>query len=460
MTAQGFGRRTVVVRSPGWPVDDALGFEPVVNALREISPEVSLLFPGKLAFGAKGPARYFGGEDSLRGEIQARVSTFLNRPLAIGIADTLFAASIAAKSNLTVPIGKDSEFLSPLPIGLLPDLDTSEVLLKLGLKTIGDFGELELNAVLERMGEIGAWCHRLARGLGPGAPVGAIQPITTLSVDFEPASDRVDEVSFAAKRLADELITAKTSQGLTVVGIYIRLQSENEDECARTWHAQLPLQVPGIVDRVRWQLDSWQPSTGVTKLEIDALTLVPEGMFQDTLVNGFSNDLEEIERTVARVEALLGADSVSVAIQVGARHPSEMIKLVPWSKRPIYRNSKSAHTHRLFKDATADLPWPGKLPTPLPALIYKEPFPIDLEDEMGQNIRVSGRAVPSGEPFTLFARSKKRVVAWSGPWPNEEHWWEKSKMHRRVFAQILTNDSTAWLVSLNSGAWKVEGLFD
>src|SRR5260221_12495586 len=76
MTAIGGApRRVLVVWCPAWPGQDAGGagrageaesdtraFEQVGAVVEGFCPRGEVLYPGVCAFGARGPARYFGGE--------------------------------------------------------------------------------------------------------------------------------------------------------------------------------------------------------------------------------------------------------------------------------------------------------------------------------------------------------------------------------------------------------------
>src|SRR5438270_4856293 len=48
------------------PARDARAFEPIVAAIEAFGPRVEVVRPGLCVMAARGPARYFGGEDALR----------------------------------------------------------------------------------------------------------------------------------------------------------------------------------------------------------------------------------------------------------------------------------------------------------------------------------------------------------------------------------------------------------
>src|SRR5205823_12650681 len=96
--------------------------------------------------------------------------------------------------------------------------------------------------------------------------------------------------------------------------------------CART---------PGAVaGRVRWQLGGWV-ATGATTAGITVLTLVPgEVVPADGRQLGFwGGDQaahDRADRTLARVQGLLGYDAVTTAVVQGGRTAAEQIRWVPW----------------------------------------------------------------------------------------------------------------------------------
>ena len=52
------------------------------------------------------------------------------------------------------------------------------------------------------------------------------------------------------------------------------------------------------------------------------------------------------------------------------------------------------------------------------------------------------------------------VVAWAGPWPIEEHWWDLQSARRRARVQVVTADGAAYVLSLEGGDWWVEATYD
>jgi protein ImuB len=63
-------------------------------------------------------------------------------------------------------------------------------------------------------------------------------------------------------------------------------------------------------------------------------------------------------------------------------------------------------------------------------------------------VGVSGRGEPTAAPARLRLDGDWRtVVAWAGPWPADEHWWDATGRRRARF-QLLCEDGDALLASL------------
>ncbi len=134
----------------------------VVAAVEAYCPWVTPVRPGICSLPARGPARYFGGEEALVDRVRAAASDVT--PAEVGIADGLFAAVLAARHGVVVPVGGTPAFLAPLPVGILGRADLAELLDRLGVRTLGEFAALPDADILGRFGADGAHAHRVAGG--------------------------------------------------------------------------------------------------------------------------------------------------------------------------------------------------------------------------------------------------------------------------------------------------------
>ena len=88
--------------------DTARRHERVIAAVTGFCPDVEVVEPGVCAFGARGPARYFGGETALAARITAALAD-LGEHGKIGVADGFFAALLAARDGRAVPPRRGGE---------------------------------------------------------------------------------------------------------------------------------------------------------------------------------------------------------------------------------------------------------------------------------------------------------------------------------------------------------------
>src|SRR5690606_40022967 len=92
-------------------------------------------------------------------------------------------------------------------------------------------------------------------------------------------------------------------------------------------------------------------------------------------------------------------------------------------------------------------PWPGALPAPSPAVLEGPeeadgPAALEVLDAAGRPVAVDGRGGISAPPARVGG---SQVVAWAGPWPVEERWWDPARHRRRARLQVLTADGVARL---------------
>ncbi|MGA8370837.1 MAG: hypothetical protein WB765_11970, partial [Acidimicrobiales bacterium] len=97
--------RLLVVRCPGLLEEDEGGatlrtFVSVLAAVEVYCPWVEAVRPGICSLPARGPARYFGGEQALVDLVAGATAAITDAE--VGIADGLFGAVLAARAALVV----------------------------------------------------------------------------------------------------------------------------------------------------------------------------------------------------------------------------------------------------------------------------------------------------------------------------------------------------------------------
>ena len=140
--------------------EEARRFVQVVARAGEICPWVYPIRLGVCALPARGPTRFFGGEEMV---VRYLVDA-VEEEASIGVADGLFAAIAAARSQLIVPAGEVARFLAPHSVATLARPELAVTLQRLGITTLGQFAALLGPHVSDRFGADAAACHRVARG--------------------------------------------------------------------------------------------------------------------------------------------------------------------------------------------------------------------------------------------------------------------------------------------------------
>jgi len=453
--------------------------------VQEFCPRIEVLRPGICAFAARGPARYFGGEHELA-RMVAEAVTGLGYDCGIGIADGLFAALLAARDSLAgpssreppgppariVPPGGTPAFLAPRAVTVLGEPGLADLLVRLGIRTLGEFAALPAAQAGNRFGDQGLLAHRLARGLDP-RPLVARPPSADLSVhaEFDPPAEQSERVVFAAKALAGQMHARLAAAGLACVRIEVRVACADGRESTRLWRHDGLLSDLAVAQRVRWQLDGWgragqdADDAGVGVGGISMLRLNP-----DQLVRGQGRQLglwgdavvsDRVARAALRVQAMLGHDAVQQPMLAGGRGPADQAVLVPFGDGPESWHCAGDPPGQLLS-RPADRPWPGQIPPPAPSTVYPVPRPAAVTSRSGGLVTVTGRGHVSDEPARLSVAGGPplAVTAWTGPWPVTERWWDPVLACRKARFQLVTADGGAWLAVVQDGRWLIEARYD
>ena len=475
--------------------DSAL-FELVAAAVDTIAAGVDVLRPGVLLMSARGPARHQGGEEALAERILDAVAELTGWDCGVGIADGPFAALLASAPGRIVRPGRSADYLAPHPISALAQApvgpgwghrgqpsatrperrlnlaETVDLLQRLGITTLGDLAALPSAAVADRFGPDVATLHLLARGLEP-APPAAHHPTQPLLAEttHEPPLVRTDQAAFIARPLAEQLHTQLVERGLVCTRLRIVARTEGGEEMERTWRHDGALTVADVVDRIRWQCDGWitrarlgGPATGaIVRIGLHPLQLAPAGESAPALWGSAGEAAQRAERAFARAQGLAGEEAVQVPVPVGGRLLAAETLLVPWrSEKPEHREG----------------PWPGALPRPVPATVFRERPPVRLEDAAGEPVVVTSRGLLSAAPAHLQvlapgapalqraglrAGSGYPVLAHGAPTVLDERWWTSGGTRAarlQLVVRAASAEETAVLALSRTGDWTLEGMYD
>jgi len=450
------GRCPDLVALPYEPAIDIRAFEPVLEAIEEVTSGAQLLRPGMCAIRSRGPSRFYGSDeeaalwllDTLDGlGIDARV----------GIADGPFTAEHAARSATRpririVPEGGSADFLAPLPVSTLDSPQLATLLQRLGIRTLAEFAALAVDDVAARFGRDGTRLHALSGGLDSRGIVPRTPPRELDSfIEFEPPLDRIDQVAFGFRASADRFIEAITAAKLVCTSIRVEIDSDAGETSERTWLHPRSFTAADVIDRIRWQLQGGSSESGLSS-PISYLRVVPESV--DAIGNheqglwGTAAD-ERIHHGLSRVQSMLGHGGVLTAVVGGGRTLADRQNLIAWGDPPLPARELAP-------------PWHGRLPDPAPSTVFEKRMPVTVVSAAGEPVTVDERGVLSAAPAGLSAGTTfRRLTAWAGPWPIEERWWAPPGPAGRCDRfQVVDDTGVAWLLVTETGAWWAEARYD
>ena len=148
---------------------------------------------------------------------------------------------------------------------------------------------------------------------------------------------------------------------------------------------------------------------GITLLRLVPDEVVPATGRQLGFWGGDPAAGDHAARALARVQGMLGPESVVTAVPVGGRTPTERVRWVPWGEDPIFRPEPARSRPRRGRGRS-----PGRHRR---ASSIRRTPPISLDAD-GQAITVSGRGEPSAAPAALRCSALPNgggpLVAWAG----------------------------------------------
>lgn len=429
---------------------DARLFAPVVARLEELTVGIQLIRPGLCVLPARGVSRYFGGELPAALALIGAAAEAGGHAGRVGVADGVFTAELAARVAepvTIVPVGESAGFLAPLPVGALGAADVGELLLRLGIETLGAFAALDEARVRERWGETGVRLHALAAGADPAPIIPRVPPPELArQVDFEPPLTLAEQVAFSVRTTAEDFTAALVAERLVCTELRVELRDEEGGISEQLWLHPTAFDAAAVVDRVRWQLEGG----GELTAPVAGVRLIPEAVDaadrHETGLFGSGGDAR-LHHALSRVQAMLGHEQVMTVSIGGGRRIAERQQATPWGERARPASARM-------------LPWPGSLPPPLPATVFPRPLPVAVLDAAGASVSATARGELSGTPSLLLEGARRRrITAWAGPWPLDEREWDRGG-RRALRIQAVDSEQTAWLLLLERGLWHAEGRYD
>jgi protein ImuB len=423
------------------PDADRALLESIADWAECYTPLVALDDEAGLILDITGCAHLFGGEESLRAGLSARLLAqgFLARA---AIADTPGAAWAAVHFGEPAVIapGANAGTLAPLPMAALRlDPETVSAMERVGLKRIGQVLDAPRAPLAARFGAMLA--RQLDRALG---------------VDEEAISPRRPPPVFIAERRFAEPIAHETDIVATLTSLAAALATrlEAHGEGARRLEYSL-FRVDGAVARIA--VGASRPIRA-PKL-ILALFREKFAAFGDEIDAGFGFDMARLAVTMSAPadaaqidltgDAAAAADVDGLIDRIGARIGEDSVAAIVPRESPIPERAET-----LMPPGTPALA--GHAASPRPLRLFAHPEPI-----------VATAEVPDGPPINFRWRSTSyRVTRAEGPERIAPEWWREDSPTRDYFRVEDEAGHRFWIYrdglyteAATSPAWYVHGIF-
>jgi DNA polymerase IV len=303
----------------------------VMALFRSITPLVEPLSLDEAFLEVSGAGRRLGDAAEIGEYIRARVFDEQGITCSVGVAGTKFVAKLAstrAKPDglLVVRPPEVMDFLHPLPVGALWGVGpkTEEVLLRLGLRTVGDLAHVPAKTLQRGLGSaLGAHLHELSWGrdprrVVPEEPEKSIGHEETFGTDVDDPAVIHRELLLLAERTAGRL----RSGAWLARTVSIKVRFADFATITRSRTLDVPTDVgQELYDTARALYDA---------LGLDRARIRLVGVRAERLIDAGSapQQLELGAREYGRREAELAADRAARRFGAGAVRPATLLHRV------------------------------------------------------------------------------------------------------------------------------------
>ena len=433
-------------------VDSALGFTPRVESTAQ----------GVVTLDIQGTERIFGPPQKLICAV-ANQAAQVGLQVNVGAASNADTALLAAKGfggAMVIPKGNEADRLAELPVDILPvSTEQAEILEAWGIHTCRDLALLSSVAIVERLGQPGLDLQRLARGETTRVLVPVDPPLRfEESLEFEDAVTDLDSVTFALKRLLEQISSRLASRSLATDELRLTLGLEvHEDRevgkeqrkkqqrtLERVLRLPVSMQDAAVLLRLlELDLSQHSPGAAVKSVNVEARP-ARQRYTQGGLFSTLAPEPERLEVTLARIRGVVGETDIVGRARVGS---AEVLN----SNRPDDFQVSAFVAH----DSKHAVEEPRQEPAVIMSM-FRPPLAARVRCQSKRPIHISFGAVDSV------------VISAAGPWMTSGNWWKTDEWHREEWDVALYLPAGVGLYrifrdlreGLREDQWFVEGLYD
>lgn len=353
------------------------------------------------------------------------------------VAETPDLANLAVRFSDTQEKVVSIEDLRGLPVGVLEALGggrrTLEILETWGLGNLGDFMALPRQGVAERLGaEAGRWhdvLHgKICRLLKLHRPPESFAQ----EMDFEDGVVGLDQVVFALKRMLHVLAGRLAARHLAAGALELQMYMERGGEVMRRLRFPEPQTgVEGMLAPLQMMMDAVKLESAVMRISLDAeATFAVAGQRE-----WFGKNLPQPERwaeTVAKLEAMLGADRVGTPVR------EDTFRADAFSVRGV--GEKGFLGTQMRADCV------------VPLRRFRPAREVAVAHETGGRFPV---------PLAILTGNHKgEILRKRGPFLSSGGWWDGAVAWQRLEWDVELAKGLVRLAFLKPERWEVEGWYE
>lgn len=320
----------------------------------------------------------------------------------------------------------------PLPANLLP------ILQLWGIRTLGQLAQLPRADLVHRVGPAITPLLQLLHHPSP-RPLRLFQaPIScSHSLDLELPIENHETLVFLLKRLIDSLVSRMDEGRRVASEVELELRLENGDAWSRRFRLPEPTrEVAHLLRPLQTHLEHLQLPGAVQGLTVGITPALPDASERGLFDQALRHPHRFID-TLARLESMLGPDSVGIPVAADSHRPDDFqVRPYPAGEGTPLPKGPTSDTRRAS----------------LPLRRYRPPIPI----------AVAGDSAAVPRPLALLTGPcRGNVTGVRGPFPMSGHWWDPASSWQRVEWDLeLATGHLLRVAFLPPSGWQLEGSYE
>ncbi len=370
----------------------------------------------------------------------------------VGLAENPDLAFLAARLAAPVLVFRGTpiqihERLASLPItALQPSPDWLSLFQLWGVQTIGDFGALPRHELVERLGPAAGRCWDQAHGRSQRLLRLVRAPeIYRETLDLDEPVESSEPLLFLLHRFLERISARLAAAHVAAGSMELVLTLESSPAHRRTFRIPEPVRDVDVLFRIlQTHLERFHAPSPVVAIALEAFpTRTLNG--QTHLFETSWRDPNRLADTLARVEALLGAERVGTPL-CGLSHRPDTFRMQPFSLQPLPASG--------YVPKTGIPPGPRHecgVPSGPPLRRFRPRRPIMVAT-------TASRSSPRPSAI-LSGPLQGALTAQTGPWVSSGDWWQEANWQREEW-DVQHESGPYYRLALEAGKWFAEGIYD